>query len=192
MPSGSRNISKNRISRIDTPGVNKDVWSVIDTTSNVLSDTDNVKKVDTSVQISTTQESNLESSRIQEESLKSIFPELGTKLEPSVMVNLANYIVHNIPNSKILGHPTIDTADIRNLGCISATRPKNCNGLRRSTDRDDRMGYTHDFDTMSETTAYRNHIKNSEIETREVFEPETLSPENIQWTLPTSSCDLIR
>ena len=42
----------------------------------------------------------------------------------------------------------------------------------------------HDFETMSETTAYRNHIKNSEIETREVFEREMLSPENIQRTLP--------
>ena len=37
---------------------------------------------------------------------------------------------------------------------------------------------------MSETAAYRNHIKNSEIETREVFERETSSPENIQRTLP--------
>ena len=37
---------------------------------------------------------------------------------------------------------------------------------------------------MSETTAYRNHIKNLEIETREVFERETSSPENIQQTLP--------
>ena len=31
---------------------------------------------------------------------------------------------------------------------------------------------------MIETTAYRNHIKNSEIETREVFERETSSPKN--------------
>ena len=61
---------------------------------------------------------------------------------------------------------------------------KNCNGLRRGTERDDRLGYTHDFETMSKTTAYRNHIKNSEIETREVFEQETSSPENIQHTLP--------
>ena len=38
---------------------------------------------------------------------------------------------------------------------------------------------------MSETTAYRNHIKNSKIETREVFERETWSPENIQRTLTT-------
>ena len=41
------------------------------------------------------------------------------------------------------------------------------------------------FETMNETTAYRNHIKNNEIETREVFERETLSPKNIQRTLPT-------
>ena len=38
---------------------------------------------------------------------------------------------------------------------------------------------------MSERTAYCNHIMNSEIEYREFFERETLSPENIQQTLPT-------
>ena len=85
---------------------------------------------------------------------------------------------------KLLGHPPIETADIRNLEYISATRPKNCNGLRRSADRDNCLGYTHDFENISETTAYRNQIKNSEIETREVFERETSSPENIQQTLP--------
>ena len=37
---------------------------------------------------------------------------------------------------------------------------------------------------MNETPAYRNHVKNSEIETREVLERETSSPENIQRTLP--------
>ena len=78
----------------------------------------------------------------------------------------------------------MEAVDIRNLYYISATRTKNCYGLRRSTDRDDRLGYTHDFETMSETTAYRNHIKNPEIETREVFERETSIPENIQRTLP--------
>ena len=51
-------------------------------------------------------------------------------------------------------------------------------------ERDDSLGYTHDFETMSETTAYSNHIKNLEIETREVFEQETSSPENFQRTLP--------
>ena len=37
---------------------------------------------------------------------------------------------------------------------------------------------------MSKTTANRDNIKNSEIETREVFERETSSPENIQQKLP--------
>ena len=92
-PSDSRNISGNRISRIDTIGVKKDVWSVINTTSNVLSDADNVKKFVTSIHSSTTQERNLESSRIEEEILKSFFPELGTKLDSSVRVNLANSVV---------------------------------------------------------------------------------------------------
>ena len=59
------------------------------------------------------------------------------------------------------------------------------NGLRKGTEIDDKLGYTHHFETMNETTAYRNHIKNDEIATREVFERETLSPKNIQRTLPT-------
>ena len=99
-------------------------------------------------------------------------------------MNLAKSVGRKIPKFKSLGHPTIKTADIRNLDHISTTRPKNCNGLRRSTERDDRMGHTHYFETMSETTAYRNNINNSEIETRDVFEQETLSPENIQRKLP--------
>ena len=99
-------------------------------------------------------------------------------------MNLANSVLRESPKFKSLGHPTIDTADIRNLDDISATIVKNCNGLRRGTERDDRLGYTHDFETTSETTAYRNHIKISEIETREVFERETSSPQNIQQILP--------
>ena len=58
-PSDSRNIRGNSISRIDTPGVNKDGCSVINTTSNVMSDANNVKKFDTSVQSSMAQEINM-------------------------------------------------------------------------------------------------------------------------------------
>ena len=108
----------------------------------MMSDADNVKKLDTHVQISTTQERNMESSRIEEENLKSIFPELGSELDPSVRVNLANSVVRESPKFKRLGHPPIETADIRNLDYISATRPNKCNGLWRSTDRYDSLGYT--------------------------------------------------
>ena len=160
-PSESRNISGDRISRIDTPRVNKKNWGVIDKTSNVLSDGDNVDKFDTNVQSSTTQERNLELSRIEEESVKSIFPELGSQLDSSVQVNLANSVLWESPNFKRLGHLPMETADILNLNYIRTNRPKNCNGLRRNTDRDGRLRYTHDFETMIKTTAYRNHIKNS-------------------------------
>ena len=53
-PSDIRNFRGEHISRIDTPGVNGYIWSVIDTTSNVLSCTDNVNKFDTIVHSSTT------------------------------------------------------------------------------------------------------------------------------------------
>ena len=92
----------------------------------------------------------MESSRIEEESLKSISPELGSELDPSVRVNLSNFIGRKIPRFKSLGHPTIETADIWNLKYISATRPKNCKGLRRSMDRDDRLGYMHDFENYEQ------------------------------------------
>ena len=100
--------------------------------------------------------------------MKSIFPEIGTKLNSSVRMNLEKYVLSEIPKFKRLGHLPIETADIRNLNYISATRLKDCNGLRRSTDRDDTLVYTHDFEAMRKTTAYCNHITNSEIETREV------------------------
>ena len=144
-PIDSRNISGNSISRIDTPGTNKDVWGVIYTTSNMLTDADNVEKFDTYVQSSTTQERNLESLLIEEESLKSIFSELGTKIDSSVPVNLAKSFLSESPNFKCIRHTPIETADIRNLECIITTRPKNCNGLRGSADRDHRLGYTHGF-----------------------------------------------
>ena len=53
------------------------------------------------------------------------------------------------------------------------------------------MVHTHDVETMSETTAYRNHIKDSEIETRKVFERETLNKniENIVTQLDNTRLD---
>ena len=100
-------------------------------------------------------------------------------------MNLANSVLSESPNFISLGHPTIKTVDIGNIDLATSTRAKSLIRLRRDTERDDRLVYTHDFETMSETTAYHNHINNSELETREVFERETWSPGNIQQTLPT-------
>ena len=181
----SRN-SRGDHSRIGTPGVNKDVFSPrSDKTLNLMSFTDNIEKFDTHVHGSVTQESNLESSCIEEVGVKSIFPEIGKEFNSSVRVNLANSVLSKSPKFISLRHLTVETADIRNINFTTSTRVKNLSRLRRDTERYDRLGYTHDFETMIETTAYCNHIKNSELETREVFERETLSPENIERKLPT-------
>ena len=79
----SKNIRGNN-SRIGTPGVNEEVWSPgSDRTSNVLSCTNNIKKFETLVHGSTTQERNLESSCTEEVGVKSIFPELRKESESS-------------------------------------------------------------------------------------------------------------
>ena len=114
--------------------MNEDVFSPrSDTTSNVLSCTGNVKKFDTLIHGSTTQERNLESFCIKEEGVKSIFPELGKESDLIVRVNLANYVLSKSPNFISLEHPTFETADIRNIDFTASTRAKNLNGLRRGT-----------------------------------------------------------
>ena len=95
-------------------------------------------------------------------------------------MNLANSVLSESQKFISLGHPTAETTDIRNNDFATTTRVKSLNRLRRDTERDYRLGYTHDFETTSETIDYRNHIKNSELEPREVFQQETWSPENIQ------------
>ena len=169
----SRNITGNH-SSIVTPGVNKDVFSPrSDTTSNLLSCTGRIKKFDNHVHGSATQERNLESSCIEEVSVKSILPEIVEESDSSGRMSLANYVLSERQKFISLGHLTVETADIRNIDFSTSTRANILNGLLRDTERDDRLGYTHNFETMSETTAYCNHINNSELETREVFERET-------------------
>ena len=61
-------------------------------------------------------------------------------------------------------------------------------GIRRPTDRDVRMTPTHgNVETMSEKLAHRKFIKDSEFETREVFERENI--ENIGTRLETTRLD---
>ena len=95
-----------------------------------------------------------------------------------------NSVLSKIPKFISIGHPTVETADIWNINFTTSTRAESLSRLQRNTERDDRLGYTYDFETMIKTTAYPNYIKNSELETREVFKTETWNPENIQRTLP--------
>ena len=61
---------------------------------------------------------------------------------------------------------------------IAATRVMDQDGIRRPTERDVRTTPTHgDVETIKEMLAYRKFIKDSEFETRELFERENI--ENI-------------
>ena len=61
--------------RIGTPFANKNIWSGDDNFS-VRSDVSKADKLDTAVQLYSTDERNTEYSRIEEESLESIFPKI--------------------------------------------------------------------------------------------------------------------
>ena len=119
--------------------MNEEVWSPRNnTTSNVLSCTDNIEKFDTLVHGSTTQERNLESSCIEEVGVKSIFPELGKEFDSGIRVNLANYVLSESPKFISLGHLTAETVDIRNIDFATSNRAKNltgCRGARKGTIR---------------------------------------------------------
>ena len=157
----SRNIRGNH-SSLGTPRVNEEVWSPRrNTTSNLMSCTDNIEKFDIHVHGSITQERNLEALCIEEVGMKSILPELRKEFDSSVRVNLANSVLRKSPKLISLGHLTAETADMGNIDFTTYTRAKNLNELRRGTERDDRLGMTHDFETISEKIAYRHHIKNS-------------------------------
>ena len=172
----SRNIRRNHI-RIGNPGVNKGIFGRSrDTTSRLRSCMGNIESLDTSVHGSATQVRNLDLLCIEKVGVKSVLSEIVADLDPRKRVNLANSVLSKSPKFKSLGLPTFDETDIRNLNFAPSIKSKSLNGTWRENSRYTRLGYKHDFERMSETTAQRNHIKNSELETREVFERE---PENI-------------
>ena len=141
-------------SRIYTPGLNKDIFSPrSNTTSNLLSSTGSIDKFDTHVHGSATQERNLELSCIEEVGVKSILSEIVKESYSSGQMNLAKSFLNESPKFISLGQLTAETADIRNINFATSTRAKILNGLRRHNERDRRLGYTNDFETMSEMTA---------------------------------------
>ena len=121
---------------------------------------------------------------IEKVGVKSVLGEIVADLDPSKRVNLANFVLSKSPKFKSLGLPAVDATDISNLDFSPYTRAKSLSGKRKDNFSPSRLGYTHDYETMSKPTAYHNHIENSELENREVFERET---ENIPQTRQTDS-----
>ena len=116
----SSEIGNSRIDhgRISTPTLNKKIWSVYDNFS-VQSDGGKADKLDTSVQRSLTNERNASSSRIEEESLKSVFSKIVKDSNSSKQTNLTNSAIIEPPKLVSFGHLPMDT---ENVGGIVATR----------------------------------------------------------------------
>ena len=105
--------------------------------------------------------------------VKSLPDKIVADLDPSTRANLANLVLRESPRFKNIGLPTFNATGIHNTDFTPSTRVKSLNRTQRDNFRDARLGYTHDFERVSEMTAHSNHIKNYELKTREVFERET-------------------
>ena len=102
--------------------MNKKIWSVYDNFS-VRSDVGKADKLDTTAQISPTNERNTASLQIEQESLKSVFSKIVEESNLSEQMNLANS--YSIDSSKLVpfGHPPMKTDNVGNLlDGIVATR----------------------------------------------------------------------
>ena len=146
-------------------------------------------KFDTSVQQSLTNERNITSPQIEEESMKSVFSKIVKETNSSERMNLTNSAIIEPPKLRSFGHPSTET---ENVGGIAATRIENPDGIWRRTTRDYRTAHTHDdIETISKQIAYRTHIRDLEFETRKVLERETLKKniENIGTRLDKNLLD---
>ena len=102
----------------------------------------------------------------EKDGVKGVLDEIVPDLDPSKGVNLANSVLSDSPKFKSLGLPAVDATDIRNICFVSSIRANSLSGTQKDNISLSRLGYMHDFETMSETTPCRNHIKNYEFETR--------------------------
>ena len=96
--------------------MNKDIFSPRNNTnSNLLICTGSIEKFDTHVHRSATQESNLESSCIEEVGVKSILSKIVKESDSIGRMKLANCLLSKSPKFISLRHLNVETADIRNI-----------------------------------------------------------------------------
>ena len=113
---------------------------------------------------------------------KRIFREIVEKSDSSKQMNLANSLCVQTPELVLLRHPTTQTDNVGDQrGGGVATRIADQDGIWRPTLSDIKTAPTHgNIETIREKLVYRIFIKDSEFETREVFERENSKRENIE------------
>ena len=114
--------------------------------------------------------------------VKSLPGEIITDLDPSKRVKLASVVIRKSPKFVNFGLLSFNATDKPSIAFTPFTRAKSLNGTERENLNGDWLASSHGFERVSKTTAYSNHIKNSELENRQVFEQESIQTENIPLT----------
>ena len=109
---------------------------------------------------------------IEKVGVKSLPNKIVADFDRSIRVNLVNYIISESPRFINLGLLTFNATGKPNIAFTPSTRDKSLNGTQSNNFKADLLGYTHDFERVSKTTACSNHIKKYELETKKVFEQE--------------------
>ena len=156
--------------------MNEDILSREDVWSTVQSDVGEADKLDAAVQQSSSDKWNAAPSQIVEGSPKGIFCEIVKKSDSSKRMNLANSLGVQTPELVLLRHTPVQTDNVGDKrGGGVATRIADQDGIWRPTISDIKTAATHgDVETISEKLAYCKFIKDSEFETRKLFERENI------------------
>ena len=137
--------------------MDKNISSRDDVRSTVQNDVGEADKLDATVERSSTDEWNTESSRIEESTPEIIFRKVVKQLESSEQMNLANSLSVQTPELVSFRHTTIQTdnvGDQRSSGV--ATRMANKDGIWKPTLSDIETAPTHgEIETIIEKLAYR-------------------------------------
>ena len=139
----------------------------------------NIEPLNTSVDGYAYQERNSKYFCIEKISVKSLPGEIITDLDPIKQVNLASSVFSEIPKFIYFGLSSFNATVKPNSVFAPSTREKRLNSTERENLNNYWIASIHDFERVSEMKAYSNHIKNSEPETRQVFERENIQTENI-------------
>ena len=105
-----------------------------------------------------------------------------TDLYPSKRVNFVSSVLGERPKFMNFRLLSFNATDKPNSVFAPSTIAKTLNGTERENLNSDWLASSHGFERVSETTAYSNHTKNSELETRKVFERENIQTGNIPLT----------
>ena len=111
-----------------------------------------------------------------------MFRKFVEKSDSIERMNLANSLGFQNPKLVLIGHPPMQTDNVgKQRGGGVTTRIADQDGIWGPTLSDIKTAPTHgEIETISEKLAYRKFIKDSEFETRKVFERENIEHENIR------------